>query len=142
MLKHLKISDLRFLLIGQPPKWNSLELTLQKNFIGKILIMRRKLPFIVLAADPWPFFFHLPPLPLERAQARRGACLSLKRLFVSMVTCLLHLQSCNLGNSIKSLSRQLLWKWCQILAICFIHLCCPVILWIWWFCFYQMEEVK
>lgn len=79
---------------------------------------------------------------LEQAQTRRGACLSLKRLFVSMVTCLLHLQSCKLGNSIKGLSRQLLLKWCLILAVCFIHLCCPAIFWIWWFCFYQVEEVK
>lgn len=57
-----------------------------------------------------------------------------------MVTCLLQFQSCKLGNSIKGLPRQLLLKWCLILAVCFIHLCCPVIFWIWWF--YRMEEVK
>lgn len=87
-------------------------------------------------------FFTAPSSLLESAQTRRWACLSLKRLFVSMVTCLLHLQNCKLGNSIKGLSRQLLLKWCLIVAICFIHLCCPVIFWIWWFCFSQMEEVK
>lgn len=86
-----------------------------------------------------------PPLPsslLERAQTKRGACLSLKRVFVSMVTCLLHLQSCKVGNSITGLCRRLLLKWCLILAVCFIHLCCSGVFWIWWFCFPQMEEVK
>lgn len=112
LLKNLKISDLRFHLITQSPKWNNLELTLPANFIGTILIMRRKLPFVVQIADTWPIFFCLPPSSLlERSQTRRGACLSLKRLFVSMVMCLLHLQSCNLGNSIKGSSRQLLLKW-------------------------------
>lgn len=42
-----------------------------------------------------------------------------------MVTCLLYLQSYKLRNSIKGLSRELLLKWCLILAICFIYLCWP-----------------
>lgn len=134
MLKYLNIL-LKGFLIVQPLKWNSLEWILQANFNGRIL-MRRKLLFIFLVTDPWPEFFSPPSPPpphfLERAQTRKGACLSLKRLFVSMVTCLPYLQSCKLGNSIKGLSRQFLLKWCLILAVCFIYLCCPITFWIWW----------
>lgn len=96
-------------------------LTLQAYFIGKIL-MRRKFPFIVLVADAWPAFSHL-PLPsslLKQAQTRRGACLSLKRLFVSMVTCLLHLQRCKLGNSIKGFIQAVAFEMVSDIS-CLLH---------------------